>query len=146
MLVSSLWIQHTSNLCLDSSPHRLHKTPYPPFPPRLPQLYGPPERVQSLPPPSFRSYTDPLKEHSAAEQLGKYEGLVETAVDLDQIEHGEYIIAPGYDPSLQKIKDERDKCESQIRDVYAEAAKYLGLKGQDVEKVLKLDRNPQVGC
>jgi hypothetical protein len=70
---------------------------------------------------------------------------VETAVDLDQIEHGEYIIAPGYDPSLQKIKDERDRCEEQIKDVYGEASKYLGLKGPDAEKVLKMDRNPQVG-
>jgi hypothetical protein len=70
---------------------------------------------------------------------------VETAVDLDQIEHGEYIIAPGYDPSLQKIKDERDRCEEQIKEVYAETSKYLGLKGPDAEKVLKMDKNPQVG-
>eukprot|EP00850_Spirogloea_muscicola_P021534 SM000253S09023 [mRNA] locus=s253:74481:80442:+ [translate_table: standard] len=87
-------------------------------------------------------YVTQLEEWTGREHLGKYEGLVEAAVDLDQIENNEYIISPGYDPSLANIKKERDVIENQIRRTYEQVAGDLDL---ELEKTLKLDRTTQAG-
>ncbi|BBN08051.1 DNA mismatch repair protein MSH2 [Marchantia polymorpha subsp. ruderalis] len=87
-------------------------------------------------------YTQSFGEWVGPEHLGKYDGLVESAVDLDQLQHGEYIISPAYDNSLQEIKSERDKVEEQIHKLHQQAANDLGLQ---VEKSLKLDKSPIFG-
>lgn len=87
-------------------------------------------------------FIDSLKEWSSPTHLGKYDGLVEAAVDLDQIENGEFIISAGYDPSLGDIKKERDAVEVQVAKVHQVAASDLGLP---VDKSLKLDKTTQSG-
>ena len=76
------------------------------------------------------------------EHLGKFESLVEAAVDLNRLEEGEYIIASSYDASLEEIKGERDGVEDAVRKVHESAAQDLGLSS---EKALKLEKNSQVG-
>ena len=87
-------------------------------------------------------YADALEVWCGEEHLGKFESLVEAAVDLDRLEEGEYIIASSYDASLQEIKGERDEVEDQVRKVHESAAQDLGLSS---EKALKLEKNSQVG-
>lgn len=87
-------------------------------------------------------YTNLFDEWTGPEHLGKFDSLVEAAVDLDQLQHGEYIIAAGYDSNLQKIRSERDQIDEQIQKIYQQAANDLNLP---LEKALKLDKTPQWG-
>lgn len=72
----------------------------------------------------------------------KYEGLVEAAVDLEELERGECLIAPSYDPSLAEIKAEREEVEGEVMRALGQAASDLGLV---VDKTLKVDRTTQNG-
>ncbi|CAI5466357.1 unnamed protein product [Closterium sp. Yama58-4] len=84
-----------------------------------------------------------LLEWCRAEHLAKYEGLVEAAVDLDALQsNGEYLIAPGYDPSLGEIKEEREGVEAEVQKALQQAANDLGLV---VDKTIKLDKTAQAG-
>ncbi|CAI5464969.1 unnamed protein product [Closterium sp. Yama58-4] len=84
-----------------------------------------------------------LLEWCGAEHLAKYEGLVEAAVDLDALQsNGEYLIAPGYDPSLGEIKEEREGVEAEVQRALQQAANDLGLI---VDKTIKLDKTAQAG-
>ncbi|CAI5985163.1 unnamed protein product [Closterium sp. NIES-65] len=84
-----------------------------------------------------------LLEWCGAEHLAKYEGLVEAAVDLDALQsNGEYLIAPGYDPSLGEIKEEREGVEVEVQRALQQAANDLGLI---VDKTIKLDKTAQAG-
>lgn len=83
-----------------------------------------------------------LEEWTQPDHLGKFDGLVEAAVDLDSLQNGEYIIAADYDNSLKELKTERDNVEKQILKVHQQAAEDLGLPA---EKALKLDKTTQYG-
>lgn len=87
-------------------------------------------------------YGSHLEEWTQPDHLGKFDGLVEAAVDLEQLQNGEYIIAADYDNSLQELKTERDNVEKQILKVHNQAADDLGLPA---EKSLKLDKSTQYG-
>lgn len=83
-----------------------------------------------------------LEEWIGTDHLGKYDGLVEAAVDLERLEEGEYIISAGYDASLGEIKEERERVGEEVRKVHLEVAKDLGLVA---DKSLKLDKVAQHG-
>ena len=87
-------------------------------------------------------YGGHLEEWTQPDHLGKFDGLIEAAVDLDQLQNGEYIIAADYDNSLQELKTERDNVEKQILKIHQQAADDLGLPA---EKALKLDKSTQYG-
>jgi DNA mismatch repair protein MSH2 len=89
-----------------------------------------------------KKYSNDLQEWTQPDHLGKFDGLVEAAVDLEQLQNGEYIISAGYDSSLQDIKKERDSVEQQIQRAHQQAADDLGLP---TEKSLKLDKSSQWG-
>ena len=63
-------------------------------------------------------FLNSLRTWTSADHLGKFEGLVEAAVDLEQIQMGEYIISAGYDSNLQNIKTERDDVEERIKKIH----------------------------
>jgi len=71
------------------------------------------------------------------DHLGKFEALLENAVDLDKIPD-EYTICASYDHDLGLIQRDKDAVDLQIERVYEEAAKFLGVA---MEKVLKLERS-----
>lgn len=76
------------------------------------------------------------------DHLNKYNNLVETAVDLDQLENGEYMISSSYDPALSKLKTVQESIEQQIQDLHRQVANDLDLP---VDKALKLDKGTQFG-
>lgn len=87
-------------------------------------------------------YVSHLEEWTQPDHLGKFDGLIEAAVDLESLQNGEYIIAADYDNSLQELKTERDNVEKQILKVHQQAADDLALPA---EKALKLDKTTQYG-
>ncbi|KDP20084.1 hypothetical protein JCGZ_05853 [Jatropha curcas] len=89
-----------------------------------------------------KRYLDPLESLTDNDHLNKFIALVETSVDLDQLENGEYMISPSYDPALSALKDEQESLERQIHNLHKQTACDLDLP-QD--KGLKLDKGTQFG-
>lgn len=74
--------------------------------------------------------------------LNKFVGLVETSVDLDQLDNGEYMISSDYDPKLSELRHEQSSLESQIHNLHKQTAGDLDLP---MDKGLKLDKGTQFG-
>ncbi|PKI43889.1 hypothetical protein CRG98_035723, partial [Punica granatum] len=87
-------------------------------------------------------YLDELEILIDDDKLGKFITLVETAVDLDQLENGEFMISPAYDSALCALKDEQELLEQQIRNLHKQTANDLDLP---MDKALKLDKGTQFG-
>lgn len=87
-------------------------------------------------------YIDSLEKWSDENHLNKFIALVETAVDLDQLENGEYMISSAYDPNLSALKDEQESLEQQIHNLHKQTANDLDLP---IDKSLKLDKGTQFG-
>ncbi|KAK7822112.1 dna mismatch repair protein msh2, partial [Quercus suber] len=87
-------------------------------------------------------YLDPLEFWTDDDHLNKFIGLVETSVDLDQLENGEYMISSSYDPALSALKDEQESLERQIHNLHKQTANDLDLP---IDKALKLDKGTQFG-
>ncbi|CAL9184503.1 unnamed protein product [Musa hybrid cultivar] len=89
-----------------------------------------------------KRYSEPLNFWMDEERLNKFIALVEVSVDLDQLENGEYMISPGYDPNLAALKNELTAIEQQITDLHKQAANDLDLS---LDKALKLEKGTQFG-
>lgn len=76
------------------------------------------------------------------DHLNKFIALVETAVDLDQLENGEYMISSSYDAALSALKKEQESLERQIHSLHKQTASDLDLP---LDKALKLDKGTQFG-
>ncbi|XP_075662047.1 DNA mismatch repair protein MSH2 [Castanea sativa] len=87
-------------------------------------------------------YLDPFEFWTDDDHLNKFIGLVETSVDLDQLENGEYMISSSYDPALSALKDEQESLERQIHNLHKQTANDLDLP---IDKALKLDKGTQFG-
>ncbi|XP_054805696.1 DNA mismatch repair protein MSH2 isoform X1 [Prosopis cineraria] len=84
----------------------------------------------------------PLELWTGDDQLNKFIGLVEAAIDLEQLENGEYMIASSYDSTLTNLKKEQESLESSIHNLHQQTAKDLDLP---IDKALKLDKSTQFG-
>lgn len=71
-------------------------------------------------------FADPLRRAADAEHLGKFEDLVEAAVELDRVPD-EYLIRPEYDDGLAALRTEKDAAERGVERAAGEAAAALGL-------------------
>ncbi|KAA8542299.1 hypothetical protein F0562_023565 [Nyssa sinensis] len=87
-------------------------------------------------------YLDPLELWADDDHLNKFISLVEVAVDLDQLENGDYMISSGYDPKLSELKNEQESLERQIHSLHKQTANDLDLA---LDKALKLDKGTQFG-
>lgn len=87
-------------------------------------------------------FSEPLGIWSDDDHLNKFVSLVETSVDLDQLENGEYMISSGYDSRLLELKDEQESIEGQIDSLHKQTADDLDLSA---DKVLKLEKGTQFG-
>lgn len=87
-------------------------------------------------------YLDPLDNWTDDNHLNKFIGLVETSVDLDQLENGEYMISSGYDSQLLALRNEQETLEDKINDLHIQVANALGLSH---DKTLKLEKGTQYG-
>ena len=86
-------------------------------------------------------YSDKLDELHDHDHLGRYEALIETAVDLDRIPE-EYVICATYDPQLSELQNLKDATTQEIHEAFREAADDLRIT---MEKVLKLESNNSHG-
>ncbi|XP_022738331.1 DNA mismatch repair protein MSH2-like [Durio zibethinus] len=87
-------------------------------------------------------YLDPFELLTDDDHLNKFIALVETSVDLDQLENGEYMISPSYNDALSALKSEQESLEHQIHNLHKQTAFDLDLP---VDKALKLDKGTQFG-
>ncbi|GAB2293835.1 MutS-like protein [Dionaea muscipula] len=87
-------------------------------------------------------FQEPLEMLTNDNHLNKFVALVETSVDLDQLENGEYMISSGYDSKLLELKAAQELLESQVHNLHKETANDLDLP---VDKALKLEKGTQFG-
>ncbi|RMX48837.1 hypothetical protein pdam_00001568 [Pocillopora damicornis] len=85
-------------------------------------------------------FTTPIKD--LIEDFQKFIELVETTVDLDQVENHEYLIKASFDEGLQECREKMDEILEQIPVELNKAARDLGL---EAGKSIKLETNNQFG-
>ena len=72
----------------------------------------------------------------------KFAQMVETTIDLNQVDNGHYMIKPDFDDNLGELREQLDLIDVKIKAQESKAAAELDLeKG----KVLKLEHNSQYG-
>lgn len=74
--------------------------------------------------------------------FAKYLEMIETTVDLAEVENHEYLIRSEFDEALQECKANMDDVTSQFASVLNKAARELGL---EAGKTIKLENNAQLG-
>ncbi|PKU65497.1 DNA mismatch repair protein MSH2 isoform X1 [Dendrobium catenatum] len=110
---------------------------------RLPYIKSALEHYEGQFSPLIRKkYICPLQHWLGKDQLNMFIDLVDTAVDVNHIESGEYMISPGYDEALALLKDKLDAVEQQIYNLHKETANDLDLS---IDKFLKLEKGSQFG-
>ncbi|VAH15542.1 unnamed protein product [Triticum turgidum subsp. durum] len=80
-----------------------------------------------------------LEEWLTENRYGRFANLVETAIDLGQVDNGEYRISPLYSSDLAVLKDELSEVENHINNLHMHTATDLDLS---VDKQLKLEKGP----
>jgi DNA mismatch repair protein MSH2 len=86
-------------------------------------------------------YADQFKKFNDENHLGRFEALLEAAVDLAKIPD-EYVICASYDAGLGELQQQKDALESDIRDAFKDASDDLGMER---DKQLKLEHNNMHG-
>ncbi|GJM94985.1 hypothetical protein PR202_ga11673 [Eleusine coracana subsp. coracana] len=81
----------------------------------------------------------PLEEWLTENRFGRFAALVETAIDLDQLDNGEYRISSLYSSELAVLKDELSVVEDEINNLHMHTATDLDLS---IDKQLKLEKGP----
>ena len=87
-------------------------------------------------------FLEPIEMWTDVDHLNKFVALVETSIDLDQLENGEYMISSGYDSRLLELKYEQESLAREIDTLHRKTADELDLV---VDKVLKLEKGTQFG-
>ena len=82
-------------------------------------------------------FLNSLDEWLTEDRFGRFASLVETAIDLDQLENGEYRISPRYSSDLAVLKDELSEVENHINNLHKHTAADLDLT---IDKQLKLEK------
>ena len=86
--------------------------------------------------PLAEAYTSQFRQHSAS--LGRLAEMVETTVDLEALDHHEFIIKPEFDEHLRVISAKLAKLRSDMEVEHRRAGKDLD---QDIEKKLFLENH-----
>jgi len=77
----------------------------------------------------------------AQKDFEKFYQMVETTMDLKQVEQGQFLIKPDFDDNLGELREQLDRVEEKVHDQERKAGSELGLDG----KVLKLEHSGQHG-
>ncbi|KAK7068453.1 MutS-like protein [Halocaridina rubra] len=85
-------------------------------------------------------FTTPLQELIA--DLGKFQEMIETTVDMEQAKNGEYVIKPDFDEALSDLRETMNNLEGDIQRQLRKAANDLSL---EPGKSIKLESNAQLG-
>ncbi|KAJ1650003.1 MSH2 protein [Dispira simplex] len=85
-------------------------------------------------------YRDPLREH--VENLDKLRELVETMVDLERVDHHEYLLRADFEPTLGQLQQQMDEAQQRMVTEQHTVSEDLDL---EVEKRLKLEKSSLFG-
>nr|XP_027229017.1 DNA mismatch repair protein Msh2-like [Penaeus vannamei] len=85
-------------------------------------------------------FTTPLQE--LISDLAKYQEMIETTVDMEQANQGEYVIKPDFDETLAELRETMNGLEKDIQNQLRKAANDLCL---EAGKSIKLESNAQLG-
>lgn len=85
-------------------------------------------------------YGATLAELHSDEKLGKFEALIEAAVDVSKVPE-EYVISASYDDKLAEIQEEKDQVDKRMDQAWEDAASDLNMPKEKV----KLEHNLQHG-
>ncbi|XP_039754899.1 DNA mismatch repair protein Msh2 [Pararge aegeria] len=86
------------------------------------------------------SLAEPISELN--DDLDKFQQMIETTVDMDAVDRGDFLVKPSFDEQLQSLAGELEKLQSSAEKELSKAARDLGLDGG---KTIKLEINPQNG-
>lgn len=85
-------------------------------------------------------YIKPLL--NLTKELANFEALVETTIDLDQVDNGEFVVSPTVNAELQKLRERQDAVLAKINSEYESVNQSIfGMNGDS----LKLERKDNLG-
>ncbi|TFK39373.1 DNA mismatch repair protein MSH2 [Crucibulum laeve] len=86
------------------------------------------------------TYLKPLREYNLS--LSKYSEMVEQTLDLDQLDHHNFVIKPDYDPRLQELSKKLTEVRDGLDEEHADVGRDLEL---ELDKKLHLENSQVYG-